>query len=104
MTWQNDDSVADLVARYLANVVSVGELEHSLPDGWEIDHLDERHRVATLKVIGLVAEHSAGEIQEHELRDRLRPFAGWTLTTELGTRPVKTVISAALVEWDGDAA
>lgn len=76
-----ESEVRRLVSRYLSGLISVEELEHLLPDGWDLDEVGEDDaRLATFHVMGAVAEFTAGDISEGDLRSRLEPFAAWTVT------------------------
>jgi hypothetical protein len=78
--------VREQISRYLAGVISVGELERDLPDGWVLDESrDEDFRHLTLSIMGHVAEFMAGDLTEPQLKTALEPFAAWLLNTTYTT-------------------
>jgi hypothetical protein len=74
------DRVRGLVIAYLQGEMPAGRLEAELPDGWELDEAgDPGLRELTFQVMGPLAEYDRGDLDEHELRERLLPHVGWVV-------------------------
>jgi hypothetical protein len=85
------------VARYLAGICTVEQLEQALPDGWELDEANDAHlRDLALRVMGHIAEHSAADIGDDELRQRLTPDAAWIITTSSSFSSASARVSRSL--------
>lgn len=84
-------NVPDLVARYVAGAMAIEELEHELPDGWELDGASGDDREEALQIHGYVAEYFAGAIDAEGLRSRLAPFAAWRVERSYTASPLQFV-------------
>ena len=90
-----ESQVREAVARYLAGMISAGELEHVLPDGWDLDEsASDESRKGVLVVMGLIAEFMAGDLQEPELRKHLEPYAAWRVERRYSAGAVATAEAA----------
>lgn len=66
------DEIHNVLGRYLADEVSVAELQVSLPDGWDMDQSgDVDARRLALQIMGNLAEFFNGDLAEDDLRSRL---------------------------------
>lgn len=75
---QLESSVRDLISRYVAASITVDELSHRLPDGWDLDEGAEPDvKQLVLRTIGHIADYQRDVLSEDELRRILGRDASW---------------------------
>lgn len=73
-------SVRDLISHYVADLITLEALGRGLPDGWELDRVDEPEiKRLVLLIIGYLSEYERDNLTEAEIRRRLSPEASWHL-------------------------
>lgn len=94
--------VRALVALYLAEQITVDELERGLPDGWDLDGGDPRERRTVLRVMGYLAEFRRNRYRERGLKTRLASLGAWTSPPKrVGTRSGPVTVSGSV--WRASA-
>jgi len=77
-----ESDVREAIAKYLARILSVEQLEDALPDGEALDAANDiQLQALVLRTMAHIAETTSGEISEFELRHRLTPEAAWVIDT-----------------------
>lgn len=72
--------VRDLIARYVAGIITLEALSHSLPDGWDLDAAEEPEvRRLVLLTVGYLADYQRDHLSESQLRQLLSDEASWHL-------------------------
>lgn len=73
-------SVRDLIARYVAGMITLAALGQVLPDGWDLDAADEPEaKRLVLLTVGCISDYERGNLPESEVRGRLSAEASWHL-------------------------
>jgi hypothetical protein len=72
--------VRDLIARYVAGIITLEQFDHGLPDGWDLDQISEPEaRRLVLLVMGYLADYGRENLSASELRQLLGAEASWHL-------------------------
>ena len=75
-----EKKVRDLIARYSAGIITLEQLGQGLPDGWDLDRVNEREaKRLVLLVTGYFADYQRDNLSESELRRLLDAEASWHL-------------------------
>lgn len=90
--------VRDLISRYVAASITVDELNHLLPDGWDLDESgDPVTKELVLRTVGYIADHHRDMLSEDEIRRELAPEVSWhvarvfeAVSPPLASAPVET--------------
>lgn len=94
-----EERIRNLISRYLAGAIDATRLNSLLPDGWDLDEVDDAPASdLALFAIGYLAGYQSGDRDEAELRARLSDLIATTIEVEYPSEDLLTVLASRAAE------
>lgn len=94
-----EERIRNSISSYLAGDIDATRLTSLLPDGWDLDEVDDVAATdLALFTIGYLAGYQSGDRDEADLRQRLRDLVATTVEVEYLADDLLTVLASRAAE------